>query len=454
MKDRISHVHARPNPYAVTPRRPLHYAESSTFGGRVVRAAPPYVCEPPMVWQSTHAGQPTTDARCITTSLPRRTFKPTQTVAALPLNDTNYYPDRPVGLLKACAQIACENGLTDVVAVASPYTAENPFCCVAAPPQRWTKQPGASLVRQSPSQDIRFRGIDGTEEFTPNTAECADSFGVTGAQRFDSVEPAECRNGTLDRAVALKIQCQVGLETGPICNDRSSSTAPTPTPTQRQTPNTQTGSGATLVTGAGILSTLAAFVTPAVPTVAIAAAAPVTTITGLAIGLGIAGSGLVLGAAVIASYKLGQYCKPKNQIRPSHQLNFSRRELSQFELTDTAITNYSDPMEEPADTATLASAQDLGREVHLRVGTERSTHVDLSTIDLNNHILAIPRRLLENPAIQTRTLSRTPTPINVNVHLSDSELNEHIAVGERIIASPRPVLDNPFGPPLQNVSLI
>ena len=503
MKDRISHVHSRTQPY-VAQRRPLH-AENGTFLDRGVRqSGAPYA---PLLSPCAQ-GSDSFRSTCATTTFPQRIFK---TFRSTDSSDPSWTPNvGDGGMGQTCAQFACQTNSSDVT--------DNPTfagvnvdsrCCVAKPPQAWTKQADTSSYNWV--QGEALRGEDGTSIFpTPNEAakilwdrgnydynpknyhDCfyrPNGYGsepIVGAKVYD-VDPSACARGNTDTTVAKSIQSSLGLFNTPTpvpTSLASSSPAQFSTPSQAQTStpafttSAQASSSAATThpamstvesskaqsiaptviattASAGLLSTLAACVTPT-PTSVIAASSYNLTVTALSAGLGAAGAGLVVAGAVFAGYRIVQCCKPKNQIRPSHQLNFSRRELSQFELTDTAITNYSDtdPIEEPADTVTVTSAEEQAREVHLRVGTERSTHVDLSTIDLNNHILAIPRRLLENPAVQTGTLSRIPTPINVNVHLSDSELNEHIAVGERIIASPRPVLDNPFGPPLQNVSLI
>ena len=67
---------------------------------------------------------------------------------------------------------------------------------------------------------------------------------------------------------------------------------------------------------AGLLSTLASLVTPT-PTAVIAAAAPQTTLTYLAIGLGSAGALGTVGLAGYGAYKLGSWlCEDNNQIHP------------------------------------------------------------------------------------------------------------------------------------------
>ena len=502
MKDRISHVHARTMPY-VAPRRPLHPG-NGTFGERSVRqsGAPYSPIQNPCM-----AGSDSFRTTCATTTFPQRVFKTFRsTDSSRPDWNPNSVGDGGIG--QTCAQFACQNNYTDVT--------DNPTvagvnvdarCCVAKPLQAWTRQAdtnfyswvqgenlrdesGTSII-PTPNEAARLLSERGANDYNPaKIHDCSyrpDGYGsepIVGAKVYD-VDPSACARGNTDTQVAKSIQSSLGLFNTPTPTPLASSSPVQSTLAQTSTPaftssaqysssefkfatthpgmstaepsKTPSVTPAVVATtaSAGLLSTFVACITPT-PTTAIAAASQNLTITALSAGLGAAGATLVLAGAVFAGYRIVQCCKPKNQIRPSHQLNFSRRELSQFELTDTAITNYSDPMEEPAETATLASAQDLGREVNIRAGAQRSTHVDLSTIDLNNHILCIPRRLMENPALQTPTgtLARTPTPINVNVHLSDTELNEHVAVGERIIAAPRPVLDNPFGPPLQNVSLI
>ena len=66
----------------------------------------------------------------------------------------------------------------------------------------------------------------------------------------------------------------------------------------------------------GLLSTLASLVTPT-PTAVIAAAAPQTTLTYLAIGLGSAGALGTVGLAGYGAYKLGSWlCEDNNQIHP------------------------------------------------------------------------------------------------------------------------------------------
>ena len=495
MKDRISHVHARTMPY-VAPRRPLH-AENGVFLERNVRqSGAPYgplanPCAP---------GSDSFRTTCATTTFPQRVFKTFRsTDSANPNWNPHSIGDGGIG--QTCAQFACQTNSSDITDTPSVVGVNvDARCCVSKPPQAWTKQPDLSSYNWV--QGEALRGEDGTSIApTPNEAanilwnrgnfdynpknyyDCSyrpNGFGseaIAGAQVFD-VDPSACAQGATNTLVAKSIQSSLGLFNTPTPTQSASSSASqaqTSTPafttsahasssaatthpgmstaTPSQTPSVASTALASTAS-AGLLSTFVACITPT-PTAIIASSAQNLTITALSAGLGAAGATLVLAGVVFAGYRLAQCCKAKNQISPSQQLNFSRQELSQFELTDTAITNYSDPLEEPAETATLASAQDLGREVHLRAGTQRSTHVDLSTIDLNNHILAIPRRLLENPALQSGTLPRSQTPINVSVHLSDEELNENVTVGgERILAAPRPVLDNPFGPPLQNVSLI
>ena len=109
---------------------------------------------------------------------------------------------------------------------------------------------------------------------------------------------------------------------------------------------------------AALGATAAACLLPT-PTAVIAAAASgasTATVTGLAVTLGLAGSAAVIGGAIYAGYKLVQHCKSETQVIP--------------------------------DTQVMSDAENSYRTYE---------EINLSNINLNEHIIGAPENVLENP---------------------------------------------------------
>ena len=293
-KDRVAHVHARTTPYA-TPRRPLHVTENAAFNGRPVRQANP-ACSLPQFSSGTYAyTEFCNEYKGRVGDV--ETFR-AFAVLRLELNQAN---NRNESI--TCAKLACDTGRpiqTDNYVtfyeegIRRGETVNDTRCFVARLPHEFTI--GTPTF---PGNGPSYEGIEGT--FAASIRPYHSTYGFVEGIVGD-VDTFRCHEGETNSSIARQIQREFGLR-----NDSVTTEQPSITPTKVAITATATG---------GVLSTLAAFVTPT-PTAVIAASVPNVAITGLAVGLGVLGSGVAIGAASYAGYKLVQHCRTSEKVIPA-----------------------------------------------------------------------------------------------------------------------------------------
>ena len=303
MKDRVSRVQAREVPY-IAPRRPLH-AENGTFTGRSVRQANP------------------NPACNLTQLLPLggKTYEECNeyigTVDCVPairafwVQSPPYsYTNSPSTTYATCAKIACDYDSPNIQkadrisSIFGTYIGTRPNdtrCFVAIPPEEFTHPPiGGDYSGQ-------YRNIPGTVAYAVGSISGNRAAGV-----IHDVDNARCYAGFKDKAVARQIQQEIGL------------------------------------TAALSATAAAACLSPA-QTAAIAASAQAVTVTGLAVGLGLLGSGVVVGAASYAGYKFVQHCRTEPQVIPDYEHLYEELEMGPNRVTgEHDWSNLSEcPFERP-----------------------------------------------------------------------------------------------------------
>ena len=273
MKDKISHVHSRAVPYA-TPRRALH-PESGTFASRSVRQAIPNpACSLSKYLPA--AGNQFEDCN-----------EYIGTVECVPALRAFYVqsrdPQDPLNRSITCAKLACDLGLPNIrKADLIPVTYDgvrraipnDTRCFIAIPPEEFTYTSSGNV------RSGTYRNIPGTGAYA------VDSLVIMGSVYpgvIHDVDHSKCSEGLNDPAVAREIQQEIGI-TAAI--------------------------GATAIASCVQASSGAAV-----------AATQATAVTGLAVGLGLLGSGVVIGGAAYAGYKMVQHYKLKNEVAPSTELN-------------------------------------------------------------------------------------------------------------------------------------
>ena len=307
---KVSRTINKVDPYqAITPRRALR--ESGVNGeGKVARQANPncglaqYVYQKKPMGSSNWSGQDCKDLDKV------KIFSTIgEDIEPLPPSDPNYnLNNNPDYRYQTCAKVACDTGRNIVVNVRGDIN--NPEfdnrCCVSEPPQSWTQLPSIDRTRPifSTNRCASYDNLNHTVSY--DLIGCSSNAHVYEVPNV--TDSSYCYKGQSNQTVAIDIQHRVGLIPD------GNTTAPTITPSKIINPPSacreSSSSAVAVITSAvaGAASTIGAFITPT-PTAVIAASASNATVTGLAAGLGITGSGIVIGGAVYGAYKVSQWFK-------------------------------------------------------------------------------------------------------------------------------------------------
>ena len=341
-KDKIAHLHARTVPYA-TPRRPLH-TEASSFIERGVRQAPACTIAHPLV----------SDPQCCIDK-DNRAFVTRRSFPSNPAYQSGYVP---------CERVACENPDADIKA--------QPLFILGGTTTPSYNSLGWCMDDQTVKNYITVKkNADNKCCFFPDgdfpavSAQSGGSFYNPISCQENAIRAGNCDERycaypevpykdamrTVVPYVGAATNCSEPYPTAynvsaAVCNlGLTNSTAAKQVPTYPII--TDIGKGCIPVFAA-TASSAAAYLLPT-PTATIAASAANATVTGLAVGLGVLGSGVVIGGALFAGYKLGQYCKPEAKITPSAENIYEELEMDKKELIDEpAWANLSEcPFERP-----------------------------------------------------------------------------------------------------------
>ena len=300
-KDKISRVQARATPY-IAPRRPLH-AENGTFASRSVRQANPACSLPQYLpaggryWEDCNEYIGTVE--CVPAF---RAFY-VQSSGNDASSNAKYF---------TCAKIACDYDSPNIQkadriqSVVGGYVSSRPNdtrCFISIPPKEITHPPIGGKFSSM------YRNIPGTVAYDMDSI--ANTGGTYIAGVVHDVDNSMCYQGFNNPAIAREIQQEIGIT-------------------------------AALGTAAA-----AACLVPA-QTAAIAAATQATAVTGLAVGLGLLGSGVVIGGAAYAGYRFVQHFKTPSQVAPDTEENhYEAIDLNRIDLNEHLIVSPEKVLESP-----------------------------------------------------------------------------------------------------------
>ena len=332
-------------PY-IAPRRPLHTAESGAFIERGVRQAPACTIAHPLV----------SNPQCCID----KDGKVFETPSLYGYNSD--YQEYQGGYIP-CSRVACDNPQAEIRSksffLGDDYMTQHPnrgYCMDDKTIRNYlaVKKNADNKCCFTPDGDFPARSAQsGGSFYDPiRCQENAIRAGNCGVGYCD-YPAAPYKDATLTRAptVGAATKCPEPYPTAYNVSAAQCNLGLTNSTIARQVPTypiiTDIGKGCIPVFAA-TASSAAAYLLPT-PTATIAATASSATVTGLAVAVGLMGSGIVIGAASYAGYRLVKYCKPETQVNPSTENIYEELEMDKKELIDEpAWANLSEcPFERP-----------------------------------------------------------------------------------------------------------